>query len=56
MTTRIERFLLRFVGAQRWFNLGYKTALDDVERTGLRPFREDAKDDAARRAWRFYAP
>jgi hypothetical protein len=32
------------------FRLGYITALDDVDRTGLRPSSDEAKSEAAKRA------
>lgn len=45
-------------GRMMWpmFKLGYLTALDDVDRTGLRPNREDTKERAAERAWERLRP
>jgi hypothetical protein len=33
------------------FRLGYVTALDDIERTGLRPMTDRTKQDSACRAY-----
>ena len=34
------------------FRLGYHAALDDVERSGIRPITEATKEESARRSWR----
>jgi len=33
------------------FRLGYLTALDDIDRTGLQPWREREKERCAKRAY-----
>ncbi len=38
--------------AKQPFITGYMMALDDIQRTGLRPIREDTKREAAEHAFR----
>ena len=39
-------------GGLRWYRAGYIAALEDIERTGLRPNRSDSMREAADRALR----